>query len=377
MVTDWSARFARTSDHPVGNVEVLEASHLLSTRARRPCLSAERLAEGPAPWLSRVESLELRSSQRKAPSVRREQPSLRGDVGSSDLGPGHRDSLISTRAAATRVTSWCPDSPRRVPRHLLTGAADGSSHGVVVSATEEGKAGGGSTLHGVGGPSHPVHRPLDPDGPHVLRSEALREGRRGPPECPRERAGKWARSSGMTSSCGVPGEESLLVRSRGEQDPRSERWSLRPVVPIGDEPVDLLRWKARSRDWSAGKRATWIGSARLLDRRRTIAPSTPERLDGNPARADGGQEAHPHPRERACIGEAGRPAQAGRRRGRKNPRRPPCPHPDRSIHSRSCPECSPHREPSAEARSSSGTGVTRRLLMEETRVLSPTDCHRR
>lgn len=82
-------------------------------------------ADGPAPWLLRVESLELRSSQRKTPLVRREQPSLRGDVGSSDLGPSQRDSLISRRAAATRVTLWCPDPGLRDTATLLTEASRG------------------------------------------------------------------------------------------------------------------------------------------------------------------------------------------------------------------------------------------------------------
>ena len=81
-----------------GMLDVLETSHIFRARARRPPSNGESWTSGPAPWLPRVESLELRSSQRKAPSVQREQPSLRGDVGALDLGPSQNEPLISRRS---------------------------------------------------------------------------------------------------------------------------------------------------------------------------------------------------------------------------------------------------------------------------------------
>lgn len=127
--------------HPAGDVEVIETSPSLQ-RAHVGPIGWRKPADGPAPWLLRVESLELRSSQRKTSPVRREQPSLRGDVGSSDLGPSQRDSFISRRAAATRVTLWCPDSGLRDTAILLHGrGAGGRSHGVRRGREGEGKAG--------------------------------------------------------------------------------------------------------------------------------------------------------------------------------------------------------------------------------------------
>jgi len=107
--------------------EVFEPSHLFRTRARRSPSNGESRARGPRPWLPRVESLELRWSQRKTPSVRREQQLLRGSLGTLDLDSGQHDSLISIRAVATRVTHWCPDSllrdtaaPSREVRGLIS-----------------------------------------------------------------------------------------------------------------------------------------------------------------------------------------------------------------------------------------------------------------
>jgi hypothetical protein len=68
-------------------------------------------ANEPVPWLPRVESLELRPSQRKAPPVLRERQPLRGGASAMDLDLSQRDSLISRRAAARQMTDGCPDSP--------------------------------------------------------------------------------------------------------------------------------------------------------------------------------------------------------------------------------------------------------------------------
>lgn len=106
------ARFALPVEHPVGNVEGRRNLPPL-TDARTSALSLHRQggANEPAPWLPRVESLELRSSQRKAPPVLRERQPLRGGAQAADLDLSQRDSLISRRAVARQVTDGCPDSP--------------------------------------------------------------------------------------------------------------------------------------------------------------------------------------------------------------------------------------------------------------------------
>jgi hypothetical protein len=304
-----------------------------------PRLSAERLAEGPAPWLSRVESLELRSSQRKAPSVRREQPSLRGDVGSSDLGPGHRDSLISTRAAATRVTSWCPDSPHRVPRHLLTGAADGSSHGVVVSAIGGGK--GWRRLHPSRG-----GRP-EPPGSSATRS------RRSAPVAVRDPSRGSSRSTGAPARAGrkvgtVVGDDVVVRRARRRITACEKSGRAGPGIGamVASEPWSpsvMSRWISCDGRLGAGTGPLGGGPPGSAPRGSSIVGgrSRPRRRSGWKAIQLAPTEAKRHIPTRAsgrASGEAERPARAVRRRGRKNPRRPPCPHHDRSIHSRSCPE---------------------------------------
>lgn len=99
MVTVWEREVCATrASTRSGMFEVFETSHLFRARARRPPSNGESWTSGPAPWLPRVESLELRSSQRKTPSVQREQPSLRGDVGALDLGPSQNEPLISRRS---------------------------------------------------------------------------------------------------------------------------------------------------------------------------------------------------------------------------------------------------------------------------------------
>jgi hypothetical protein len=190
-------------------------------------LGRRKPADGPAPWLLRVESLELRSSQRKTPPVRREQPSLRGDVGASNLGPSQRDSLISRRAAATRVTLWCPDSGLRDTADLLREARGGLNSRRPPWARRRGE-GWRSASAG----RHPVHMATRSKRPasRGRTAETPRKGRRGPPlkSLARKRGCLGGRGHrGMHRRAACRKQHCSFVRSRGESGAGSLRWMQR------------------------------------------------------------------------------------------------------------------------------------------------------
>jgi hypothetical protein len=104
-----------------------------------------------------------------------------------------------------------------------------------------------------------------------------------------------------------------------------------------------------------------------LDCRRTVGPSTQECADGNPI-APTSVKGHIPTVQR---GSSGSSCKETRSEGAQ-PAAASVSNTSSGAPLRSSPEVST----SAEAAPSSGTEITRRLLMEETRVLSRSDCHR-
>jgi hypothetical protein len=243
--------------------EVFETSYLFRARARRPSSNGESWTSGPAPWLSRVESLELRASQRKTSSVRREQRSLRGDVGSSDLGPGQNEPLISRRSRCNPGDAFGV----RTLLHAIAAASSGRVRRVDLTASSWARGGGKGW------------RPASADATRFIghsikvRLRAVRIPRkdhRSHLGAARERNEGAARSTGIASSCGVPGEVQAACERSGRARVGRVRWThaARPLRVMsqqistteGSEP-GLVRWEAGRLDrlcedprWSADQR---------------------------------------------------------------------------------------------------------------------------
>jgi hypothetical protein len=106
-------------------------------------------------------------------------------------------------------------------------------------------------------------------------------------------------------------------------------------LPIGDEPVDRHRRKARGRDWFAGMRAVWTDAAGCLEDRRIIEPSTQARVDGNPVEPAEAKRTPP-PRARGRLLQRRSRREGGARS--QHPSCPPCPTPRREFPLRSSAE---------------------------------------
>lgn len=326
MVTVWKREVCatRTSTRS-GMFEVFETSHLFRARARRPSSNGESWTSGPAPWLPRVESLELRSSQRKTPSVRREQPSLRGDVGALDLGPSQNEPLISRRSRCN------PGDAFGVQTLLLAIAAASSRRVRRVDLTASSWARGG----GKG------WRPASADATRIIgHSIKVRLRAAGSlariievtPGAARERNERAARSTGIASSCGVPGEvQAACEKSRRARVGRVRWTHAARSLPVmsrqistteGSEP-GLVRWEAGRLDRLC-EDPRWSADQRNLD----------DEAAGWQSRSLRRQ-----PRDTPPTVHWGRPSPSARRttaRSRNPNLRPPCP--------------TPREEPSSSAR---------------------------
>jgi len=268
MVTAWKREVCatRTSTRS-GMFEVFETSYLFRARARRPSSNGESWTSGPAPWLPRVESLELRASQRKTPSVRREQRSLRGDVGSSDLGPGQNEPLISRR-------SRCNPGDAFGVRTLLLAIAAASSgrvRRVDLTASSWARGGGKGWRPASADATRFIGHSIEvafarPGSLARILEVTARSGARAP-----GREAAW--STGIASSCGVPEEvQAACERSGRARVALGAVDAPRRSLPVmsrqistteGSEP-GLVRWEADRLDRLCGE-LRWSADQRTLD----------------------------------------------------------------------------------------------------------------
>jgi hypothetical protein len=234
MVTAWKREVCATrTSTPSGMFEVFETSYLFRARARRPSSNGESWTSGPAPWLPRVESLELRASQRKTPSVRREQRSLRGDVGASGLGPSQNEPLISRRSRCNPGDAFGV----RTLLHAIAAASSGRVRRVDLTASSWARGGGKGWRPASADATRFIGHSIEvafarPGSLARILEVTARSGARAP-----GREATW--STGIASSCGVPGEVQAACERSGRARVALGAVDAPSAIPAGDEPADL------------------------------------------------------------------------------------------------------------------------------------------
>jgi hypothetical protein len=307
MVTAWKREVCatRTSTRS-GMFEVFETSYLFRARARRPSSNGESWTSGPAPWLSRVESLELRASQRKTPSVRREQRSLRGDVGSSDLGPGQNEPLISRRSRCNPGDAFGV----RTLLHAIAAASSGRVRRVDLTASSWARGGGKGWRPASADATRFIGHSIEvafarPGSLARILEVTARSGAQAP-----GREAAW--STGIASSCGVPGEVQAACERSGRARVASGAVDAPGAIPAGDEPADLHdgRLGAGTGPLGGGSPGSALRGASMVG-----GPANPRRRGDWMAIQIAPTAARRHTPTRASGG-ARVPPRGGRRRGR-------------------------------------------------------------
>jgi hypothetical protein len=188
-----------------------------------------------------------------------------------------------------------------------------------------------------------------------------RKDHRGRLGCVRKREDEGARSTGIASSCGVPGEAKAACERSGGVRVERRAMEARGPVPVGDEPADLLDEGSEPGlvRWEAGR------LNRLCEGPRSVRKGGPRCGSADPRTLDDGATGwqfqarrRSHETLPRCANGGARPFREEDRARSRNPNCGLRVHTSSgAIQLRSSPEVSI----SVEAATSSGTVVTRRL----------------